>query len=113
MMYYLPRDTGVGIAGLVGIDLLSFGIPLQQELLHAYVERNERVKFHQLKDWFGFYLAFLFFKNCVIVQGVAQRAKAGVASSAVANQVANLLPTMIDMTSKLLQKNPPPLQSNL
>jgi len=112
IMYYLPRDTGVGIAGLVGIDLISKGILSQQELLQSYVERNAVVTLLQLKDWFGFYLAFLFFKYCVIVQGVAQRAKAGVASSAVANKVANLLPTMIDMTSKILQRNYPPLQSS-
>jgi hypothetical protein len=53
-------------------------------------------------EWSGFYLAFLFFKNCVIVQGVAQRAKAGVASSSVANQVAKLLPMIIGMTQTML-----------
>ena len=37
-------------------------------------------------QWRGFYLAFLFFKNCVIVHGVSQRAKLGVASSAMASK---------------------------
>jgi hypothetical protein len=49
-------------------------------------------------DWSGaaFYLAFSFFKNCGIVQGVAQRAAAGDASIAVADQeVVQLLPTIL------------------
>jgi hypothetical protein len=59
-------------------------------------------------DWSGFYLAFLYFKNCVIVQGVAQRAKGGVASSAMAKQVAALLPKIIELTEMILLEHPPP-----
>jgi len=60
-------------------------------------------------EWSGFYLAFLFFKNCVIIQGVAQRARTGVASSAVAHQVAQLLPTVIQITNTILERYPPPI----
>ena len=59
-------------------------------------------------DWSGYYLAFLFFKNCVIVQGVAQRHKAGVASSPFAQQVAGLLQTIVTLTETILHEYPPP-----
>lgn len=39
----------------------------------------------------------------MIVQGVAQRAKAGVASSAKANEVAKTLPLIIRMTQMLIE----------
>jgi aminoglycoside phosphotransferase (APT) family kinase protein len=61
-----------------------------------------------LLDWHGFYLAFLFFKNAVIVHGVAQRAQLGVASSAGARQVGRLLPTIIRTSLEILQDHPPP-----
>jgi hypothetical protein len=62
----------------------------------------------EIMTWKGFYLAFLFYKNCVIVHGVKQRATLGVASSFVANKVASLLPSMVLMTKQILQQEPPP-----
>lgn len=64
--------------------------------------------FNETNLWSGFYLSFLFFKNCVIVHGVAQRASLGVASSAMAHRVANLLPEMVRLTWKILKEFPPP-----
>lgn len=84
------------------------GIPSRFELLEEYCYRNPKVSLKEATDWSGFYLAFLFFKNCVIVQGVAQRAKAGVASSAIANRVATLLPTVLRITQEILEQYPPP-----
>jgi hypothetical protein len=112
-MYYIPPDQGFGIAGLLGKNLEELGLPTQQDLIQMYYQKALSFFPHsslgEINEWFGFYLAFLFFKNCVIVQGVAQRARAGVASSAVANQVGALLPTMIHMTQELLRRRPPPI----
>jgi aminoglycoside phosphotransferase (APT) family kinase protein len=112
MMYYIPQDKGMGIAGLIGFDLEKLGIISRHDLLQRYMQLNPRISMKETKRWFGFYLAFLFFKNCVIVQGVAQRAKVGVASSAIAHQVASLLPTIVGVTQQLLQDYPPPVQSS-
>ena len=92
------------------LDLEDLGIPDRLELLKEYCARNPSVSLKEAMDWSGFYLAFLFFKNCVIVQGVAQRAKAGVASSAIANRVATLLPTVVRITQAILQQYPPPTE---
>ncbi len=62
----------------------------------------------EAKAWAGFYLTFLFFKNCVIVHGVAQRASTGVASSATAHRVAELLPEMIRLMNMIWKEFPPP-----
>merc|ERR1740136_390136 len=94
------------ITGLKGIPNLSErGILLQNEVLEYYyyalvLKKNKNAttsSFQELKNWFGFYLIFLFFKNCVILQGVAQRSKMGVASSAVADNATELLPVLIEM----------------
>lgn len=108
MMYFMPPDQGLGIAGLQGMDLGRLGIPERPDLLRQYTQCNPALSLQQAQEWMGFYLAFLFFKNCVIVQGVAQRAKAGVASSAVADRVASLLPMVVDLTQQILDQYPPP-----
>lgn len=92
----------------LGLDLKELGIPSRFELLRSYCNRNPAIPLKEAAEWSGFYLAFLFFKNCVIVQGVAQRAKAGVASSAIAIRVASLLPTVLRTTQEILQQYPPP-----
>ena len=112
MMYFIPQDKGLGIAGLLGMNLEDLGLPTREDLLKNYAAYSKLISLPEAKSWFGFYLAFLFFKNCVIVQGVAQRAKAGVASSAIADRVADLLPTLIAMTNQMLREYPPPTLSS-
>ena len=66
------------------IALQTAGIPSRTKVLSLYCEFNkyyyysnadatatpsEVLSLSQLTDWSGFYLAFLFFKNCVIVHG--------------------------------------------
>jgi aminoglycoside phosphotransferase (APT) family kinase protein len=109
MMYFIPSHT-VGIVGLVGRDLPGLGIPTRTDLVRGYCQRRNRIDLSTVEQWSGFYLAFLFFKNCVIVQGVAQRAKQGTASSAQAAAVAQLLPIVIETTQRILREHPPPLQ---
>jgi acyl-CoA dehydrogenase family protein 10 len=112
MMYYIPQDKGMGIAGLIGFDLDKLGIISRHDLLQRYMQLNPRISMKETKRWFGFYLAFLFFKNCVIVQGVVQRSKAGVASSAIAGRLGTLMPTIVGVTQQLLRDYPPPVQSS-
>ena len=65
-------------------------------------------RYDEAEAWAGFYLSFLFFKNCVIVHGIAQRASSGVASSAVAHRVAGLLPEMVRLNREIWDEFPPP-----
>ena len=112
MMYFMPREAP-GITGIAGLDLQALGIPSRTELIQMYCSSiKDPSPSQSLKtafNWSGFYLTFLYFKNCVIVQGVAQRSKSGVASSAMAKKVAALLPKMIQLTEEIFRMHPPPL----
>ena len=113
-MYFMPENT-VGISGIASLDeeaLRSLGIPDRASLMRMYCRLRSDIDYETAWRWSGFYLAFLFFKNCVIVQGVAQRAKAGVASSSVANKVARLLPMVIQMTISILDEYVGPVLTN-
>lgn len=109
------------------MNLAGTGIPKRDQIIsnycecsqHHYQTLNQRqpppqslsshpASYGEAKAWAGFYLAFLFFKNCVIVHGVAQRASSGVASSASASRVAKLLPNMVRLTWKIWGEYPPP-----
>jgi hypothetical protein len=100
--------------------MAALGIPSRHQLVQSYCRRSHlkslpataSLNFATVWEWSGFYLAFLFFKNCVIVQGVAQRAATGVASSAVADQVAQLLPTILHLTRQIITSHPPPVNSS-
>ena len=111
--------------------LVGTGIPTRDQVLSTYCQYSQRqsrilnqrqlptegvppslairpANYDEARAWAGFYLTFLFFKNCVIVHGVAQRASSGVASSAMAHRVANLLPEMVRTTWKIWDEYPPP-----
>ena len=86
-----------------GIDLSNTGIPTQSQLWVMYSQSSVTLlSHHEINSCRSFYLAFLFFKNCVIVQGVAQRLASGVASSSKADKVASLLPLMIELVESFL-----------
>lgn len=105
MMYFTPRVMNLGISGIAGMNLEKEGIPLRSQLLRMYCDvRSGDVSYNKAHEWSWFYLAFLFFKNCVIVQGVAQRAKAGVASSSVAHKLAERLPALIATTQSMIDE---------
>jgi aminoglycoside phosphotransferase (APT) family kinase protein len=105
MMYFIAPDH-VGISGIAGLAVP--GIPSRHELVQMYCPTDFEIAW----AWSGFYLAFLFFKNAVIVQGVAQRYQQGVASSAAAGQVGALLPQIVQQAQQLLQEYPPPLNTS-
>lgn len=105
MMYYIGDDTP-GIRGVAGKELGAerTGLPTPGELAAMYGKMvRPAVSPTELAEWSSFYLAFLFFKNCVIVHGVAQRARSGVASSAQARAVAALLPRLVGYTKAFLR----------
>jgi aminoglycoside phosphotransferase (APT) family kinase protein len=86
MMYCFPNCVwnNVPLSGLADFSnsaLISQGIPTRRQLVQAYTSLSNRSKrwydFNAVWAWSGYYLAFLCFKNCVIVQGVAQRAQSG------------------------------------
>lgn len=68
------------------MELIGTGIPSRTQLLELYCDFSSHAETKTVMDWRGFYLSFLFFKNCVIVHGVWHRAKLGVASSALADK---------------------------
>jgi len=115
MMYLMPRSKNAAVSGVAGLDLQSQAIPTRTELSRMYSQRRQQrngttsISFQEIKKWSGFYLAFVTFKNAVIVQGVAQRAKAGLASSARANEVAKALPMICQMARSILDKEVTPI----
>jgi len=104
MMYFIPSRNTIGISGIAGLDLDEYGIPSRIQLLRMYGKKmgSTESTVRETEDWSNFYLSFLFFKNCVIVQGVAQRAKAGVASSRQAHSVGKLLPRLAGMSQHFI-----------
>jgi aminoglycoside phosphotransferase (APT) family kinase protein len=119
MMYVTPKLKAVALAALSDLseaNLQALGIPTRRELVNQYCASRHPagaplLSSDQVWAWSGYYLAFLFFKNSVIIQGVAQRARTGNASSAAASEVAKLLPMIIQMTKDLLSSHPPPVSN--
>ena len=102
-------------------NIEEMGIPSRDQIVLTYCKYSQRhhqtqlsplsslpAKYDEANAWAGFYLSFLFFKNCVIVHGVAQRALSGVASSGMASRVAKLLPNMTQLNRLIWSKFPPP-----
>jgi aminoglycoside phosphotransferase (APT) family kinase protein len=109
MMYFISQESTVGVTGIEGLrNAHRRGIPSRVDLIRQYCRYNDSVAFDTAYAWAGYYTAVLFFKNAVIIHGVAQRAKTGVASSQVAAQVARLLPVTIETARMILRRYPPP-----
>ena len=83
-----------GIADYSHHELQQLGVPQREELIRLYcIERDQLLAIYDsyphiphvvssslrrhdhvlIYDWSGYYLTFLFFKNCIILQGVLQR----------------------------------------
>jgi aminoglycoside phosphotransferase (APT) family kinase protein len=71
--------------GLLGADLDGLGIPSEQDYVARYCERTGRAD-----GITPFHLAFSMFRFAVIFEGIAARARAGIAASADAKQVGKL-----------------------
>jgi aminoglycoside phosphotransferase (APT) family kinase protein len=85
--------------GMRGQDLLSLGIPSEQE----YVERySSNVHFGDLEP---FHFAFALFRLAVIFEGIAARAMAGTAASQNARTVGQLSAVFARRATELIEEN--------
>jgi len=109
MMYFVDSKGPSGMVGIKG----RADVPTRERIVQEYCKHAKHMSFQTVWEWSGFYMAFLFFKNAVIVQGVAQRAKQGVASSLNASKVAKLLPIVLSTAMEILAYHKPPLTSKL
>ena len=101
-----PIEKGLGIAGMQGKQIE--GIPNETQILKQY-QLSTPISLSTIQSWYGFYLAFLCFKNIVIVHGVKQRLFLGVASSKNAGRVVELLPHIVEVVDNILKVYPPPM----
>jgi aminoglycoside phosphotransferase (APT) family kinase protein len=72
------RVTPELFRGLAGVDFAALGIPAEAEYVAAYCRRTGRAP---IADW-EFYIVYSLFRLAAILQGIAQRAVEGTASSA-------------------------------
>ncbi len=78
MSWHIPPGA---FRGLGGLDVASLGIPTEAEYIRRYCERTGRTTPEALaRDW-NFYLAYNLFRLAAILQGIAKRVEAGIASS--------------------------------
>jgi aminoglycoside phosphotransferase (APT) family kinase protein len=71
--------------GVMGLDLEALGIPSEQQYVASYCRRTGRAD-----GITPFHLAFSMFRFAVIFEGIAARARAGIAASADAEEVGKL-----------------------
>jgi aminoglycoside phosphotransferase (APT) family kinase protein len=71
--------------GLLGVDLAELGIPSEQDFVARYCRRTLRAD-----GITPFHLAISMFRFAVIFEGIAARARAGIAASADAQEVGKL-----------------------
>ena len=94
MQLRMPASSGKPkpgqMAGLMGLDRASLGIPSEEAYVAKYCERMGLEKI----DHWAFYLAFSFFRLAAIAQGVAKRALDGNASSKEAGKVGAYVPLL-------------------
>ena len=87
------------LAGLKGLDLKALGIPRQRELMGLYRRAAGRDRLVGVggRGAAELGLAFILFKMAVIAHGVKARNARGVASSANASLVADMVPAVMDL----------------
>ena len=93
--------------------VVDISVPYDAAALLAYEKTDKSVPFDTYKiqyyeqavAWSYYYLSFLYFKNSIIVQGVAQRVRSGTASSQFATKVATLFPTLIETSQELINEH--------
>ena len=87
--YIWMMDAGGFGAGLRDVDLAAHGLPSMQDFVADYAEAADReVRLTR------FHLAFALFRNAVIFQGIADRARRGNAASENAEEVGRLAPAL-------------------
>jgi aminoglycoside phosphotransferase (APT) family kinase protein len=74
--------------GMGGIDTQALGLPSEHEYMALYCQHTGFAQPEQLQREWNFYLAYNLFRLAAILQGIAKRLEAGIASSAQAHQYA-------------------------
>jgi aminoglycoside phosphotransferase (APT) family kinase protein len=74
--------------GMGGVDIQALGLPSEQEYMAMYCHHTGFASPAQLQREWNFYLAYNLFRLAAILQGIAKRLEAGIASSAQAHQYA-------------------------
>ncbi|TAG32633.1 MAG: phosphotransferase family protein [Polaromonas sp.] len=83
--------------GIGGLDIVSLGIPQEDDYIQRYCERTGITTPDALKADWNFYLAYNLFRLAAILQGIAKRVEAGTASSAQAAVSAAGAPVLASM----------------
>ena len=94
MAWHIPPGAFRGIGGL---DVVSLGIPSEDDYIHRYCQRSGGFTPEALKADWNFYLAYNLFRLAAILQGIAKRVEAGTASSAQATRSAAGAPLLARM----------------
>lgn len=89
-----PDDYGCGLRGL---DLAAEGLPRMEEFTATYFAASG-----QEGPLTTFYLALALFRNAVIFEGIADRARQGNAASQDAAEVGRLAPVLAEMGAALI-----------
>ena len=97
LMYRMPSDL---FAGLAGMDLVSLGIPTEDEYVEAYCRRTGRDHLPN-KDYL---VVFNLFRLAAILHGIRGRIARGTASSAHAVETAGKLEPLADLAWAEAQK---------
>jgi epoxide hydrolase-like predicted phosphatase len=100
-----PSSAAAPLSGLKGLDLGALGLPAsQKDVLDMYRAQSSLGCLPAMLAPVNlrFCLGFAFFKNAVIVHGVAARAARGTASSTIASSVAALGPTLVALAQEQL-----------
>ncbi len=79
MAWHIPPGAFRGIGGL---DLQALGIPSEEAYVQRWCERTGLYTPEALREDWNYYLAYNLFRLAAILQGVAHRAREGIASSA-------------------------------
>ncbi|MCZ4315713.1 phosphotransferase [Comamonadaceae bacterium G21597-S1] len=101
MAWHIPPGAFRGIGG---VDVLSLGIPGEQEYIARYCERTGLTTPQDLKTDWNFYLAYNLFRIAAILQGIAKRVEAGTASSTQAAQSAKGVRPMAELAWQFAQR---------
>lgn len=97
MMYRMPPHI---VAGLLGVDIASFGIPSEEEYVATYCARTGRAAM----PGYDFYCAFNFFRLAVIFHGIKGRVIRGTASSAQARERVKVLPELAELARQQAER---------
>ncbi len=99
LLYHFPR-TENSFNGFANIDYHSLGIPSEDEYIASYCKRTGRDGVPDLK----FFIVFAIFRSASIAQGIAHRAKQGIASSAKAAEVGKMTASLAQLALRLAHR---------